>query len=80
MGVDSAAKPTECGNAHPSLGRARGPRPTWRRGVRFVCRAVDVGLEFLVLLFQDKRTINDKAAARQKKKIRLSSCGFTEKL
>ena len=49
------------GNAHPPLGWVRGPWPTWRRGARQVRRAVDVGLEFLVLLFQDKRT--NKTAA-----------------
>jgi len=47
---------TKRGNAHASLGWARGPGPTWRRGARLVRQAVDVGLEFLVLLFQDKRT------------------------
>jgi hypothetical protein len=70
-----------CGNAYflpgwaGRKGRHGGEAPA-------MCgRTDDVGLEFLVLLFQDKRTIIDKvAAARQKKKIRLSSCGFVEKL
>ena len=54
-------KPTKNGSAYPSPGWARGPRPTWRRGARQVRLAVDVGLEFLVLLFQDKRTKEKQA-------------------
>ena len=82
-----------CGNAYFLPGWAgrkgrHGGLPLYKgvpegRGIKpAMCgRTDDVGLEFLVLLFQDKRTIIDKvAAARQKKKIRLSSCGFVEKL
>ena len=42
------------GNAYFSLGRARGPWPTWGRGVRLVRWALDVGLELLVLFFKRK--------------------------
>ena len=43
------------GNAHASLGWARGPRPAWRRGARFVRWAVDVGLDSLALSHQGER-------------------------
>jgi len=45
------------GFAKPHPGRARGPWPTWGRGVRLVRQAFDVGLELLVLFFQEKRTL-----------------------
>ena len=44
------------GNAYFSLGRARGPWPTWGRGVRLVRQALDVGLDPLVLSCQEERT------------------------
>ena len=83
----------EWGNANTRLGWARRPWPTWRRSVRQVRLSVDVGLEFLVLLFQDKRT--ERAAATdarpvvgttwllchgRKRKKSPFCCGFTEKL
>ena len=44
------------GNAHAQPGRARGPRPTWGRGARRVRWALDVGLDPLVLSYQEERT------------------------
>ena len=44
------------GNACLSLGWARRPRPTWRRGACQVRQAVDVGLDSLVLSHHGERT------------------------
>ena len=50
-------------NANTPLGWAREPRPTWRGSARYAGRTDDVGLELLVLFFQEKR-INSRSHRR----------------
>ena len=52
---DMPPEPAQTGNANPSLGWARGLRPTWGRGACLVRWALDVGLDSFALSCQEER-------------------------